>query len=306
MIPIIGYDIFDPVTREHLNISYCIDSDINVTITIPNIIIDEDIIKYNPYHDFYKDNCYPSTSGHGTDILLDDRQAEFLSKKMYLCENDCSPPEYDENSRSVSCNCKIKSQQLSIIDLKLTDDILVFNFTKNQTSVNPFLCLKSLFSSRGLKKNIASSILIVINAFFIASIFIFIKFGYPSLLKEIEDMKFSRKRTLKYIHTLKESIIKNKNSKNEKSILYVDNRKLSERGIINNEDIDMRTVDKINLKEGELNLLSFKSAALLDKRGFCTYYFSLIKAKHPLLFYYYLNYFLNKNIYYDFLQKFYE
>ena len=53
-----------------------------ISISIP-IVINEDLDKYNSSSGYYNDICCTTTSDDGIDILLKDRQKEFINKINY-------------------------------------------------------------------------------------------------------------------------------------------------------------------------------------------------------------------------------
>ena len=85
LIPIIGYEVFNSVTKENLHLSYCNDTYINLNLPIS---IDENIIfKYDPKSEYYNDICNSYTTKSNTDILLNDRHNEYNNNNMTICEN---------------------------------------------------------------------------------------------------------------------------------------------------------------------------------------------------------------------------
>ena len=60
LIPIIGYELFHPRTKERLNLSYCKEEIIN--FNIPVSIDENNVFKYDPNNEYYKDECYPYTT----------------------------------------------------------------------------------------------------------------------------------------------------------------------------------------------------------------------------------------------------
>ena len=70
----------------NLNLTICEKN--KVSIYIP-FIINENIDKYNSSSGYYNDICYTTTSEDGTDILLKDRQKEFLDKDKVVCQEGC-------------------------------------------------------------------------------------------------------------------------------------------------------------------------------------------------------------------------
>ena len=68
-------------------------------------------------------------------------------------------------------------------------------------------CTKALFSKDGLKNNISSYILLVFITHFLLSIILFIKCGYPLLIKDLNDIIKEKEK------------VKKKNSKNNQMII---------------------------------------------------------------------------------------
>ena len=91
--PAIEYEIYNPITKEKLNLKYCQDEQIN--ISIPVNIDENELFLYNPKSEFYNDICSTYTTNFKTDISLKDRQKEFLNKNMTLCEGDCNYASYN-------------------------------------------------------------------------------------------------------------------------------------------------------------------------------------------------------------------
>ena len=68
LIPIIGYEIYHPLNKTKLDLTYC--EDILIKLNIPVKIDENKLFKYDPNSEFYTDNCFPYTSENGTDIIL--------------------------------------------------------------------------------------------------------------------------------------------------------------------------------------------------------------------------------------------
>ena len=188
LIPIIGYEIFHPITKEKLNLTLCKDTLINLNIPVS---IDENaLFKYDPENQYYKDECYPSTTDNGTDILINDRQNEYNDNNMSLCENNCIFKKYDNETKKSNCECEIKSKQLVISELINQTDILSYNFTSKSESFNiiTMKCYYTLFTKEGLYKNIGSYILIFTILLTIISSILFYKCGYQLLEDDIQEI----------------------------------------------------------------------------------------------------------------------
>ena len=193
LIPIINYELFNPTTKEQLDLSLCKNKFINISIPIS---IDEDnIFKYDPKSEYYTDVCYPYTSINGTDILLNDRYDEYNNKNMSVCENNCTLKKYDINTKKVECECEIKYEKNIFSETNQTD-LLYYNFDKKNLSSNMALmkCSYTLFTKEGILSNIASYLLIFFILFFIISAILFYKCGYPLLEDEIKEIIESKQK----------------------------------------------------------------------------------------------------------------
>ena len=71
------YIMIKQKTKEQLNLSYC--KDTIIEISIPFNINEENLFKYNISSDYYNDICYIYETENGTDIILNDRRNEFIS-----------------------------------------------------------------------------------------------------------------------------------------------------------------------------------------------------------------------------------
>ena len=307
LIPIIGYEVFHPITKEKLELTNCKDS--LVKYNIPVSINEDNLFKYDPNNEYYTNECYPSKTEFGTDILINDRQSEYNKNNMSICENDCTFNEYDKKTKKASCECGIKEKQLVISELVNKTDLLSYNFTNVDQSLNMITmkCYYTLFTKNGLLKNIGSYILLFTTLFIIISAILFHKCGYNFLEDDIKDIMDSKEKennnkdinrnetvdinfkinNIKKIKK-KRKTAKKKNAKKFKKKIKDNSESLSKMEFklnkeISNEKIDLK-IDEINLNTMELNSLLYKEALKYDKRNFISYYISLIRTKHPLIF----------------------
>jgi hypothetical protein len=214
LIPIIGYEVFHPENKSKLNLDYCKNNNINVSIPVD---IDEDnLFKHDPKSDYYTDQCNPYTTINGTDILMNDRQNEFNDNKMSLCENTCELNDYKYDTKNVVCECIIKKKQIEVSEVENQTDILYYNFTTLDESSNmaTMKCIDTLFSKEGLLTNIGNYILLSIIIIFLISSIFFYKCGYFLIEKMIEEIIKKRpKKNLRgkiNIYDIKKTKIKKK------------------------------------------------------------------------------------------------
>ena len=106
LIPLIGYEVYHPLNKTKLDLSYC-NSTIN--LNIPVKINEDKIYQYDPNSDYYTDECSSYTSDNGTDIPMYDRKKNFLENNFSLCEINCIFEDYETDSKQSICSCKIKN-----------------------------------------------------------------------------------------------------------------------------------------------------------------------------------------------------
>ena len=170
-IPKIEYDIYMKISEtqlKKLNLSIC--KNTTIFISLP-AIINGNIDIYNKSSDYYKDICYSSTSDNGTDIIISDRQNEYINKT--LCQENCDLTEYNYTNNKAKCSCKVKES--SFIDININKTELYKNFIniRNVANFHILKCFNKLFSKVGLITNINSYIIAIIFLLHIVFIIIF-------------------------------------------------------------------------------------------------------------------------------------
>ena len=272
LIPIIGYEVYHPINKTKLDLNYC--KDANINLNIPALINENDLFKYDPNNEYYKDECIPSSTDSGTDILVNDRQNEFNDNNMALCEKNCTYNGYEINSKIAKCECGVKNKELIVSDLINQTD-LSYNFTDNGSSkMISMKCYNTLFTKKGLIKNIGSYILLFIIAFFIISSIWFYKCGY-TLLEDIIREIIDKKNKNKNIH-FKETI---ENKTNIKSKIIKKSKKMKKNSKVNKQKFKKKKKgdisNKLNLESNVnsnsksiINLKSQKILSLNEKKKF--------------------------------------
>ena len=174
-----------------MDLKYC--EDIFLHFNIPVNINENNLFKYDPNNEYYTDECYPSTTENGTDILINDRHNEFNDNNLFLCENNCTFIGYDEETKKAKCECGVKSKQIIISDLINKTELLSYNFTsKSQSNMITMKCYYTLCTKNGLLKNIGSYILLFTILLIIISGLLFYKCGYNLLEDEISNIIASK------------------------------------------------------------------------------------------------------------------
>ena len=124
LVPITEYEIFSPLTKEKLDLNYC--NETKMKISTPINIDEENIYKYDPNSEYYKDKCYPNPSECGNDGTLLERKNEFNNKYFSLCGSNCLFIEYNKTTKRAFCECSFKSEFM-----KLSEIIILFLYIYN-------------------------------------------------------------------------------------------------------------------------------------------------------------------------------
>ena len=312
----VEYDIYARLFGKNLinlNLTVCENS--KITISIP-IAISDQLEKLNSSSEYYNDICYTTTSEdenekkeikkkkNGTDIIMKDRQNEFIDKDRVVCQDGCFFSEYNYDISKAKCLCSVKKCSESYADMHIDKSKILDNFKNINNLINyKFLvCYKKLFNKEGIIKNIGSYIILSIIFFHIISIFIFCANKFSSITKKIEKITFEKykQQTAKkndkdgrivkpviFQIVKKISIFNNYASYGQKRHSYFkkpsSDRKFK---IIKNASYKKIKNNKENIKnyiDEEINSFSYDLSLKIDKRTYCQYYASLLKTQHSLI-----------------------
>ena len=174
-IPKTEYNVFYPLNGSNLNLLNLSKCDkLKIEVLTPILINNEDIDKYNPNSDYYRDICYKSSNNKGIDIVLDDRKNEYLDNNMNACEETCDFVDYDSIYKKVKCSCDVKKNMAKPSQVIIDKIELMKKFIniKNLVNLKIMKCYKIFLSKSGIIKNYAFYIISVIS--FAHFVFIFL------------------------------------------------------------------------------------------------------------------------------------
>ena len=279
LIPIVGYEVFHPITKEILNLSLCNEEPIDLILPIN---IDENkLYKHDPNTDYYKDKCNSFPNEKGVDMTLYERKKEYNDKNLSLCPNNCDFTGYDNSTKKAKCQCEPQfNSSLINLDNIINKKKLLNNFKdiKKASNIGVIKCYKRFFSKEGFKKNIGSYIILIIVLIFLVGLITFILKGYKilngtidNIIKSSEEkkkIKFTqnepvKKKQIKIIHPQTKTKIKKKKNKyrpitQNKSINLISNsedsyEKKGDAKSQKNENLNMSFIsaDKINKKDNK-------------------------------------------------------
>ena len=244
-IPIIEYEVYNSKTKEKLDLNYCNDS--KISISVPVDIKEDNLDIYDENSNYYNDICYIYTSENGTDITLSDRKKEFKNNDLSLCENSCNYNGYDKEIKNALCDCMVKTELPLISEILINKDKLIDNFIdiKHSININVMKCYKVLFTKSGIIYNIGNYIILFIILINIISAIFFYTKGYALLYEVIKlliDIKKNKFDIENDAINIKENVLK-KNLKNE-DLLELKNQESR----IDNKIIKLGKKKKKNIK----------------------------------------------------------
>ena len=198
------YELYHPITRQKLNLSYCDNTTANVYV--PFEIGDKQIEIYNDLVDqgydpldlndiFYREICTPYKSENGTDVLLDDRE-EFVYSSLVnvsLCPSGCNYSDFSLYHKYIKCECGANNSDIVTLDIKhLSGNNLAQSFlsTLKITNWKPMICYNLVFNFKIFCHNYGSILtLILFGAYLVAMIYYCAKEINP-LRVEVSKMLF--------------------------------------------------------------------------------------------------------------------
>ena len=203
-IPKIEYDIYSKLNDTNLiklNLSVC--KNVNIDLSLPVFISEiENIDEYNTSSGYYNDICYPAQSESNTDIIIKDRQKEFIDKNKTVCQENCDFTEYNYNTQKAKCSCKVEESSSSSIFMNInkTEIYESFKDIKSKMNIEIVKCYKVLFTKDGIIKNIAFYLIIIIFLLHLIFIIIFYNKDSNKIKNIIKDIIFS----INYLEVIKD------------------------------------------------------------------------------------------------------
>ena len=260
LIPLIEYEVYHPLTYQKLNLDVCDKEKIEISIAVD--INEEELYKYDPKSQYYNDKCFPGESDNGTDIILTDRQNEYVNNNLSLCENNCQFNRYDNETKRVLCECEVKKEikENNIISgYRIDKEKILNSFININNIMNLYIlkCYEFLLTKKGLLYNIGSYILLSIISFNIISVFLFVKKGlnyFKTQMESIMGAKILNKKNITNKTKEKSKTKKNKKDKSNKKSKFKKQYKNNNKNNNNKNNKNNKKSDPPNKKKK-----SFKS-----------------------------------------------
>ena len=175
------YQIFHPITREKLNLSYCENTTVDVYVpfelteeqeSLYNNLIDQGYDPMDLNDRFYREICTPYTSENGTDVLLDDRE-EFIYSSIVnatLCPVGCDYIEFYANKKYIKCECGANNSDIVTLDIEhLSGENVYKSFlsTMKSTNYKVMRCYNLVFNFKIFCHNYGSILTLVLFCIYV-------------------------------------------------------------------------------------------------------------------------------------------
>ena len=98
LIPIIGYELYHPITKQVLDLNYCKKNKTKINILIPVQINEKEVYKHNPNDAYYKDRCNTDFNNKNIDITIYDKKNIYNEKNLALCAKNCEFDGYNNST----------------------------------------------------------------------------------------------------------------------------------------------------------------------------------------------------------------
>ncbi len=191
IIPLIDFELFNPLTKELLDLNVCRNTNINISIFISKSINEDILFKYDPNHCYYNDICCQLKIEDEIDISLYDR-INLFNTNYSFCPKNCIYNGYESERKKIICNCEIK-ERILITEIKKDEISYKLPNRKRSTNFHILKCYKLVFSAKELMKNIGNYLVLLIIIFNIVSaIYIYFR-GYDSLCNQINNILCGKK-----------------------------------------------------------------------------------------------------------------
>ncbi len=223
----VEYRVYDD-NKTLLDLSICRNTTIQVVYALKeNLLKDISLIDYfknlgfdifNIKDSFFNDIFQPYSDSNN-DIVLEDRIKE-IYKNYSLCDDKCSYDEINTQSKTISCNCEVKtnlSLEQSILNLENFDEIEI------DSNFGLIKCYNLVFSFKNKLKNIGFWILLFLILAQIPLLIIFFIKG----IKPIREYLINEMIKYGYIDIKKNKKIKSSNEKNKENSSLKKDQKLN-------------------------------------------------------------------------------
>ena len=209
---------------------------------------------------FYQDICVPFTTPYGTDVLLTDRITYFFHNNETICQSNCNPVDYIEDTRYLKCDCDISNSEINTREIdKFTPELFYSSFedTLKFSNYKVLFCYKLPFRINSVTTNIGSIISIIYFIIYLIFLIIFcfkdihvLKIYFNNILKNIKGKKIRINSAINNHNHISLIKVQRKNklpAKNKKEFLYSKSEHIKKESFIpNNSNLFLERYDGKN------------------------------------------------------------
>ena len=212
----VEYQVYDD-NKTLLNLSLCKDIEIEITYAMKNNSLDMNSISkfnnkgidvFNINDSFFNDICQPYSDSNN-DIVLEDRIKD-IYQNYSLCEEGCLYNGIDLVNKTISCDCKVKTNMS--LNNSRTITLIHFDDIKIESNFGLIKCYQLVFSFKGKLTNIGFWIFLF---FVFAHIPLMSSYFYKGI-KPIKDFIIEEMEKNGYIPSNNNEIKNKNNKKNDK------------------------------------------------------------------------------------------
>ena len=254
--PLFIYELYYPINETNknlvkLDLSKCNGCKIDITIPLKEKI--DNLDKYNKSSGYYNDICYTTDSENNTDIILSDRNKEYVDNNMSICEINCEFKFYNSEENKAVCSCEIKTQIPSMKDIKLDKELLLQSFIdiNNFMNIKILFCYKTIFKLKNLLKNYGFLIFSALIIISIICLFLFYCKNYKKLIFKFKKLssaiKDNKKLSINKKNNINKTLGKNKIKK------YKNNNKFNSKNNIPQQSKKIKKIKFQGLNNLKLN-----------------------------------------------------
>ena len=196
LIPIVGYEVFNPITKEKLNLNHCNNIKIDIFLPVNKNISEDELYKHDPNNNYYNDRCSSFSNEKGVDMTIYDRKTEYNEKNYALCSENCDFINYNNETKKALCQCEPQfNSTLITFDKIINKKKLLNNFLDIKKSINlgVIKCYKKFISKSGLIKNIGNYIILFTITIYLITLILLLVKDYKIMKENIEQISLITK-----------------------------------------------------------------------------------------------------------------
>ena len=309
----INYLLYSPQLNKTLNLDICKNKNITINKKLNLTQTDIDLIttaKEQGYNlldindEFYTNLCAKYTTTNGTDIILSDRLNDLYNFDVLLNYDNCDFDSFNITDYTINCETQIQTQFLNNSSDETNNKNSNKNSNSNSEIANSNLltlkCADVFLSLQGISSNIGSYWYLICLSMVLGLMIYYLCKGSSQTKINLEEIIYNK--TFHQKHKIKKNrkscIPKSKDKKKNSSTSKI---KLSKQNsstirepnsffnlIVNkntkSDNDQNEVIDIKKLTDVEINDLEYFKAVIYDKRDFCGYYRSLLRAKQFFIF----------------------